>query len=184
MKIHLLLSLASALLLQPAINVLAQSAAPDPQARINAQIALVQTWAADPVVIAAVRAHNAALSPEEEALTQEKWASLAALDPVVRGFAKNDVGQFLRSKRSAVISEAFVSDAAGRKVGFMSKTTRWSHAGQPKHEVPMSGKTWQGRIELDESTGLRQLQVAVPVLDNGQPIGSLVVGLSTAVLSQ
>lgn len=32
--------------------------------------------------------------------------------------------------------------------------------------------------------GLRQLQVAVPILDQGQPIGSLVVGLSTAVLSQ
>ncbi len=184
MKIHLLLSVASALFLLPRVTALAQTSAPNAQARIDAQIAIVATWAADPVVVAAVRAHNATLSPDEMSLTQEKWAGLPALDPVVRGFAKNDVGQFLRSKRSAVIAEAFVSDAAGRKVGFISKTSRLSHAGQPKHDVPMSGKTWQGRIELDESTGLRQLQIAVPVLDNGQPIGSLVVGLSTAVLSQ
>lgn len=47
----------------------------------------------------------------------------------------------------------------------------------------MSGKAWQGRIEVDASTGMRQLQISVPVLDAGKPIGSLVVGLSTAVLS-
>ena len=36
----------------------------------------------------------------------------------------------------------------------------------------------QGEVEVDESTGLQQVQIAVPVLDGGKPIGSLVVGLS------
>jgi hypothetical protein len=47
----------------------------------------------------------------------------------------------------------------------------------------MSGKSWQGKVEVDESTGLQQVQVAVPVLDNGQAIGSLVVGLSLSKLN-
>ncbi len=48
----------------------------------------------------------------------------------------------------------------------------------------MTGKMWQGPIELDESSGLKQLQIAVPVVDGGKPIGSPVVGLSISKLGQ
>ena len=41
----------------------------------------------------------------------------------------------------------------------------------PKHEVPMSGKTWIGTVKLDDSTGLQMIQVALPVLDGVKPIG-------------
>lgn len=157
---------------------------PAAQAKIDAQIAIITAWAADPVIVEATHAHNAALPADEDALTQEKWHSLSTLDPLVRRFSKNNVGTFLSSKRSAVIGEAFVSDAAGCKVGFINKTTRWCHAGLPKHDVPMTGKTWQGAMQLDESSGMRLIQVSVPVLDQGKPIGSLVVGLSSAFLSE
>jgi len=33
----------------------------------------------------------------------------------------------------------------------------------------MTGKNWQGPIEIDESSGQRQLQISVPVLDGGKP---------------
>ena len=77
-----------------------------------------------------------------------------------------------------------MSDAAGLKVAFIAKTTNWSHKGKPKHDVPMTGKSWQGPVEVDESSGQRQIQVSVPVLDGGKPIGSLCVGLSLSQLSQ
>jgi hypothetical protein len=48
----------------------------------------------------------------------------------------------------------------------------------------MSGKTWQGDVEIDASSGLQQVQVAVPVLDGGKAIGSLVVGLSIGKLAK
>lgn len=182
MKTRFLL-LAAALLLgvRPA---LAQAISPAAQAKIDEHIKLITGWAADPVVVEAVRAHNATVPPEQAALTQEKWHALTVLDPLVRGFAKNPVGQFLKSHKDEVVSEAFVSDAAGLKVGFIAKTTNWCHLGKAKHDVPMTGKTWQGPVELDESSGQQQLQVAVPVLDGGKPIGSLVVGLSLTRLSQ
>jgi hypothetical protein len=82
------------------------------------------------------------------------------------------------------VSEAFVSGADGGKVAFLGKTSNWSHKGKPKHDQPMSGKTWQGQVEVDESSGLQQVQVAVPVLDGGKPIGSLVVGLSVGKLAK
>jgi len=153
------------------------------QAKVDAKIAEIQHWVADPAIVNAVKAHNAApLPPEQAALTQDKWKALSVLDPVVRSFSKNEAAAFLKTKKSEWLSEAFLSDAKGFKVAFLSKTSNWSHAGKPKHEVPMTGKTWQGKIEIDESTGSQQLQVAVPVLDGGQPIGSLVVGLSLSKL--
>ena len=154
------------------------------QARVDDYVKVVATWAADPVVVGAVKAHNAALPPEQAALDQEKWSKLTVLDPLVRSFTKNAAGQFLKEKKTGVVTEAFLSDAEGRKVAFLAKTTRWSHHGQPKHEVPMSGKSWQGPVELDESSGKQQLQVSVPVLDEGKPVGSLVVGLSVTQLGE
>ena len=161
----------------------AESLAPAVQAKVDEQIKVVAGWAADPIIVDAVRAHNAAVPADQSALTQEKWKTLTVLDPLVRSFAKNPVGQFLKSKKSDVVTEAFVSDAAGLKVGFVAKTSNWSHKGKPKHDVPMTGKTWQGAVEVDESSGQQQLQVAVPVLDGDKAIGSLVVGLSVTKLS-
>jgi hypothetical protein len=154
------------------------------QAKIDAQIKDAQTLAAAPVLVAAVKAHNAANAPENATMTQEKWKALPVLDPFVRSLSKNEAAQWLRSKKGAAVSEAFLSGANGLKVAFLAKTSNWSHQGKPKHDVPMSGKTWQGPVEMDESTGLQQIQIAVPVLDGGKPIGSLVVGLSLSKLGQ
>jgi hypothetical protein len=154
------------------------------QARVDEYLKVIATWAADPAIVGAVKAHNEAPPPEHLALDQDKWSKLTVLDPLVRGFTKNAAGQFLKTKKTDLVTEAFVSDAEGRKVGFLAKTTRWSHRGQPKHDVPMTGKAWQGPVELDESSGRQQLQVSVPVLAEGQPIGSLVVGLSISQLGE
>jgi len=152
------------------------------QTKIDAQLKLVQVWAADPVIVNAVKAQNASLPPEFTAMTQDKWKDLSKTDPFVRSFDKNATGAFLKGKKSDVIIRAFVSDAAGLKVGFTAKTLSWSHKGDPKHDQPMAGKTWQGPREQDKASGLEQVQVSVPVLDGGQPIGSLVVGLSISKL--
>jgi hypothetical protein len=165
-----------------AAPVIAGGLDPAVQAKVDAQIKAIQGWAANPAVVAAVKAQNAAAPAEFAAMTQEKWASLSVLDPFVRGFAKNDAATFLKGQKTEVVAEAFVSAADGRKVAFLSKTSGWSHKGKPKHDVPMGGKTWQGQVEVDESSGVQSVQVAVPVTDGGKPIGSLVVGLAIAKL--
>jgi len=152
------------------------------QAKVDAMLKQVQTWANDPVIVSAVKACNAAPPADSAAMTQDKWKTLPILDPFVRSFAKNPAGEFLKSKKTAAVSEAFLSAADGIKVAFLAKTTNWNHKGKPKHDVPMTGQTWQGPVEVDESSGVQQVQVAVPVLEGGKPIGSLVVGLSLAQL--
>lgn len=163
-------------------NAHAQSLPAGLQSKIDAKVAEIVAWAADPAIVDAVRAHNAPLPAEQAALNQDKWRALTVLDPIVRGFTKNAAAQILKNKKDDLVTEAFVSDAAGFKVAFIAKTSNWNHQGKPKHDVPMSGKNWQGPVELDESSGQQQLQVAVPVLSGGKPIGSLVVGLSVTKL--
>jgi hypothetical protein len=154
--------------------------APD-AAQLDAKVKQIQAWAADPVVVKAVKAQNAAPASD---MTETVWKTLSVLDPKVRRFTRNDVARLIKSKNDAAVSEAFVSAADGTKVAFLSKPTRWSHAGVPKHEHPMKGEIWRGPEEVDESTGVRQMQIAVPVLDHGKPIGSLVVGLDISQLKR
>jgi hypothetical protein len=166
------------------LNVSASTEGVDPavQAKVDLKIRELQAWAKDEKIVKAVKTHNAAPPAEHVAMTQDKWKSLTVLDPIVRGLTKNDAAEFLKSKKTDAVTEAFVSDALGTKVAFLAKTTGWCHKGKAKHDVPMTGKTWQGAIEIDESTGLQQMQIAVPVFDGEKPIGSLVVGLSIAKL--
>ncbi len=152
------------------------------QAKIDAKVKEVQAWASDPAIVKAVKAQNEKPSADVAAMTQEKWKELAITDPFIRTLIKNPAGDVLKSKKSEVICEAFVSSADGKKVAFLSKTTSWCHAGKPKHDDPMKNKVWQGSIEVDESSGVQSIQVAVPVLDDGKPIGSLVVGLAVSKL--
>jgi hypothetical protein len=176
----LLLALAFCVLCGPLLG--AESLDPSLQAKVDAQIKAIQEWAADPVILNAVKTQNATPPAEYTAMTQDKWKELSKLDPLVRSFDKSAAGQFLKSKRSEVIIRAFVSDAVGQKVAFTTKTLTWSHKGDPKHEVPLTGKIWQGAVEQDKVTGYEQIQIAVPVLDGAKAIGSLVVGLNISKL--
>lgn len=174
--------------LLPALFVLAGplvagDLAPDRQARLDTRIERIKAWAASPLVVQAVAAQNAATPAAYLAMTQEKWKGLPADDAFVLGFSTNTPGLWLTAERTDWVSEAFLSDAHGRKVAFIAKPTHWIHAGTPKHDQPMQGKVWQGSPEVDESTGLTQIQVSVPVLSAEQkPIGSLVVGIPVAKL--
>jgi hypothetical protein len=133
-------------------------------------------------VVTAVKAYNTAPSAEAKGMTNEKWKGLSVLDPFVRSLTKNALGEHLKSKRDEVTAECFVSGADGGKVAFLSKTTSWTHKGKDKHSIPMTGKIYFGPVEVDESTGVQVVQVGLPVLDGGKPIGSIVVGLAAAKL--
>lgn len=149
----------------------------DMQKKIDLKTLEIRDWARTPSLIEALKTHNASPPKAAQNMTQEKWKSLSMLDPLVKEILKNKTSQWLKSKKDETVSEAFVSGANGTKIAFLAKTSNWTHNGKDKHDEPMKGKVWQGIIEIDDSTGTNQIQVGVPILDGGKPIGSLVVGL-------
>ena len=165
-----------------AAAAVAQSLAPAIKAKVESKLQQLSKWSTDPVIVSAVRQANSSPPAEGKGMTNDQWSKLSVLDPTVRSFTRNALAQYLKSRRDDQISECFVSTAAGTKVAFLAKTTNWSHADKEKHKAPMSGKTWIGSPEVDQSTGELQVQVALPVLDGGKPIGSIVIGLSLSKL--
>lgn len=154
------------------------------KAKLVAKFAELKALAADPAIVDTVASHNKALTPDESAMTQEKWKSLPILDPFIRAYSKNKAAEVLKARQAKdpALSEAFISGADGTKVAFLAKTSGWSHKGKPKHDQPMAGKDFTGPVEVDESTGISQIQIAVPVLSGGKPVGSLVAGYAVTKL--
>lgn len=160
----------------------AQTIPPETKAKVDAKAKQLQAWSTDPQVVAAVKSYNASPSAEAKAMSNDKWKSLTLLDPFVRSLSKNALGEYLKSKQDPQVVEMFISGADGTKVAFLSKTTSWSHKGKDKFEVPMTGKTWVGPMEVDESTGQQSIQIGLPVLDGGKPIGAMVIGIGVSKL--
>jgi len=150
------------------------------QSKLDPKVAALKAWSTTPEIVAAVKAHNA--KPEHPEFTNESWKALTVLDPAVRAYQQNPVAIWIKAHKDEAATEAFVSGSDGTKVAFLTKPTNWSHAGKPKHDKPMAGKSWQGEVEVDASTGARQVQVSVPVLDGTKPIGSIVVGFAASKL--
>ena len=146
---------------------------------VAAKAAQLKPLGTDARVVEAVKAVNAAAA---SSMTNERWKTLSQLDPLVRAFSKNAVALYVKTKLDPAVGEWFICSADGGKVAFLAKPSNWSHKGKEKHTVPMSGQTYYGSPELDESTGQQQVQVGFPVLDNRKPIGSMVVGLTIAKL--
>jgi len=148
---------------------------------VEAEISAVRPLSTDSVIVAAVEKYN---EGPASTMTNEAWKKFTLISPEVTMIIKSDIGQYLKKKRSTAITEMFLNGADGGKVAFLSKTTSWCHKGKSKHDVPMVGKTWIGEVEVDESSGARQIQVAIPVLDGRTPIGSLVVGFGIAQMKE
>lgn len=154
----------------------------DQKAKIETKLKQISVWGTDAAVVKAVKSHNTNPPAEFKDMTQEKWKALTMVSPEVKSLTKNELGLWIKSKKDSTMAEVFISGADGAKVAFTNKTTSWIHKGKPKHDVPMTGKSWTGKPELDESTGQTLVQISVPVLDAGKPIGSIVVGLAVSKL--
>lgn len=152
------------------------------QAKIDAKLPELQAIANDATVIEAVKSANATPIAEGVGMTNDKWKELTIMSPEVKAFSKSKLATFLKSKKPAYVTEIFVNAEDGSKVAFLAKTSSWTHKGKAKHDKPMTGKTWVGDIEVDDSTGKQQIQIALPIFDGKKAIGSIVIGISVAEL--
>ena len=155
----------------------AQEAPPEIKAKVEAKVKQLEYLSTDSHVVEAVKAYNANPGPGAKGMTNEKWASLSVLDPFVRSLSKSPLGEYLKGKKNELLVKFFVSGADGGMVAYDAKTQYWNHKGMPKHDVPMSGETYIGPMKQDGTTGIYAIQVGLPVLDGGKPIGSVVIDL-------
>ena len=154
------------------------------QTELDRQKTIVAGWAANPTIVNAVAEQNR--KGPIEGMDNTKWKATRRSDAVVTSFQSNAAGQLLKAKLTesqGAFSEAFLNAAAGEKVAFVEKTTSYIHKGAPKFDVPFTtGRAWQGQAEFDESSQTYAIQISVPVLGDGRPVGVLVVGVNLSHL--
>jgi len=147
----------------------------DVQTQITWQVWNANGWAASPVVVEAVIAQNK--KGPIPGMDNAKWKTVPESDALVKGFINNEAGKFLQAelaKTEGICVGAFLNAANGEKVAFTDKTGSYIHKGSAKFDVPFTtGKTWQGNPELEDKVYI--IQISVPVLSEGKPIGALVV---------
>jgi len=159
---------------------------PATQAEIDKRKTVIAGWAADPVIVSAVKDQNG--KGAIPGMDNPKWKTTRRSDAIVKAFQDNPAGKMLKAKLEAsggLYTEAFLNAALGEKVAFVEKTTSYIHVGQAKFDVPFTaGKSWQGKPEFDESAQTYQVQISAPVLADGKSIGVLVIGVSLAQLEK
>jgi len=169
-----------------AIAAAAFDMTPAIQVELDKQKVIAAGWAASPVIVTAVLEQNR--RGPIAGMDNAKWKITRRSDPTVIAFQTNAAGQFLKAKlgeSQGAVSEAFLSAAQGEKVAFVEKTSWYIHRGMPKFDVPFgTGKAWQGSAEFDESSQTYAIQISVPVLADGRPIGALVLGINLSHLEK
>jgi hypothetical protein len=157
------------------------------QTRITWQVWNADGWAANPLLVEAVLAQNK--KGPIPGMDNAKWKTVPESDAIVQGFIENDVAKFLKAEMAntdGICTGAFLNAAQGEKVAFSDKKTgSYIHKGSAKFDAPFaSGKSWQGKPELDGSGKVYEIQISVPVLSEGKPIGVLVVELNGTRLEE
>ncbi len=154
------------------------------QEQITWQVWNAQGWAASPALVEAVTAQNK--KGPIPGMDNAKWKTVPEKDAIVQGFINNEVAKFLvaeMAKTDGICVGAFLNAAKGEKVAFNEKTGSYIHKGSPKFDVPFTtGKPWQGKPELEEK--IYVIQISVPVLSEGKPIGALVVEIDGTKLEE
>lgn len=177
-----------------ALSLLAALAAPkvDPElrARVEARLPIVRAWAADPIVVAAVRDANAhARSMRDIERLDEAWTATRGVDDFMRSIIDHPAAERLRElrERHPELQESFVTDRLGANVASTNKTSDFYQGDEDKFREAFAGGAGGvhvGDLSRDESIQSYAIPIGVPVLDEGVAIGVLVVTVNVEKLSR
>ncbi len=150
--------------------------------------------AADPAVVAAVKAQNAAGAPDQARIDQldADWRAQVgtASAPLVDEVAGRPASRVLADARDAsegLITEAFAMDHVGLDVAVSGPTSDYWQGDEAKWRQTYkvgADAIHISDVELDESTQTYQSQVSLPVVDpdGGAPIGAVTFGINVELL--
>lgn len=155
------------------------------QPKIDSYKKQAVAWAADPLIVKAVKDANTA--GPLAGMGNAKWRDLKESDPAVKGLVDSPTGQLLTKWMNADakgINKIVLSGDKSHRVAFTSMPAIYLGKGRPNFDTSMNdGKVWQqGESKPDPSTNIDTVQISAPVKDGGTVIGVLLVSLTAANL--
>jgi hypothetical protein len=175
-------------LLGSAANAQQDISRSDLEELLRVKVRTVQHMALNPLLVRAVRQQNASgLTLEEIGRRDKAWSATKELTPFKLSLQTSPAGRFLSEQvnRGASFNEAFLTDIQGAHVSAFPATSDYWQGDEGKWSNAFNdgeGRIYIGELALDESTNTVAAQVSAPVLDRGNTIGVLVVGVTISYL--
>lgn len=155
----------------------------------------VAEWIANPAVVAAIIAQNAAnasLTEEQVIELDNKWRAetKASSQPMIDGLLNSDVSKILadyRDSTTGMVTEIFVMDDKGLNVAQSDITSDFWQGDEAKWQKTfLAGPNvvFVDEVETDESTQTLQSQMSMSIIDpaTGETIGAITVGVNVEAL--
>jgi hypothetical protein len=134
-------------------------------------------WAANPLVVSAVKASNS--SGGLAGMSPAKWAELSDNDAAVKGVLTSPAGKYVDSLDSKIVNKVVVRDKAGNLVAANTKVALYNVSHRPVFKGAITGTPWQqDSVQKDVTTQVRSVQIAVPVKDGADVIGVMHASIS------
>jgi len=153
----------------------------------------VQTWLNTPAVWDQVKAQNSknqGMSEADIISLDKQWrAETSASDqPLISKVLATSLSSYLsdvKEKSAGVYTEIFVMDSVGLNVGQSDVTSDYWQGDEAKWQktYPVGPGSYHiGDVEMDESSQQLQVQLSLPVVENGTVIGAVTIGINVDAL--
>ncbi len=154
-----------------------------PSSVVNLAYSTLMDYGVDPVIVGAVRHHNA----QGKTLKQikemdEKWKGAPGVADFMRALMTSECGKRLKQIQNSAsyFAEIFVMDNQGANVALTDKTSDYWQGDEEKFTQSYKGGAGGVHIsdvEFDDSAQAYLVQVSVPVKDAGAVIGAVTFGI-------
>lgn len=180
--IHIAGRVVSCLLASSLVLMMADASAEDTPATVTALIPVIKKWGEDPVLIAAVKEQNAkAMTLDQIQKRDKEWMETTGMDDQMKAIMKNAAAQELDKLEATkpYFFESILMDNQGANVAMTNKTSDYWQGDETKFTNAFKvGGVDIGKSKFDDSAKAYLIQVSVPVLEAGKPIGALCVGIN------
>lgn len=151
--------------------------------RASKELALHGT---DPIVVEAVRKHNALKMGLAEVRRHDAvWSNAGDQAPIVRKVLTNDTAQYLAklAPRDRGLLEVLLMGGVGELVAATGRPEDYWQGDEPKWQRSYAGGkggVFVDRLHRDEATRAMVAQISVPVLDGTRAVGALTFTVDVA----
>lgn len=155
---------------------------------IDALIPSLKLWGHDRILVSEVKSQNLKnLSLDTIKVRDVEWRLQDGINSVMKTLMTNKAAMRLLEleKSEPFFFEIFLMDNQGANVAMTNKTSDYWQGDEDKWQKSFNngaGAVHIGDVEFDESAQDYLVQVSVPVIEKGNAIGSLTIGINLDVL--
>ncbi|HYD95853.1 MAG TPA: PDC sensor domain-containing protein [Noviherbaspirillum sp.] len=178
MKIRLSI-LAAMLAASASLTVSASESFPPPlQQKVDKYKQKLVEWAANPVIVDAVKEANA--RGAASGMSNSKWLEVDEKSAAAQVYSTSKAGVLVtRWEEDKSINKLVVRDEKGNLVAASTKPLLYNNAVRPVYINAMKGQAWAaGAVAPDPTTQVKSVQASAPVMDGGKVIGVIHAGIS------